>query len=437
LTRKRLKPNARWKDCSNGKYELQIKNYKLQINGAPSPGTLSHPLPGEGEDKNERVYGKKIMIKISLVKCEEYNKAYHAVNEAIRLIGGIDSFIRPGERILIKPNLLSPREPEKAVTTHPEVVKAVIKLVKKAEAVPIVGDSPGGAIRNIQNLWEKTGMLEVCRKENVELVNFEAAGSQEFDINDENVRKVNFSNAVLNCDGIINLAKLKTHSLISFSAGVKNLYGCVPGITKVEYHKLASKNTEFADLLANIYDFLKHKIRFTLIDGILAMEGDGPSSGNIRKMDLIAASQDTVLLDAFLLDALGKDISKNFVLNSLNITKEQLKRVELIGANPHSFNFEDFKFPSLRKLDYVPKAMVQFIGSFLWVKAKIDKKLCRKCTLCVKSCPVKAITQKDEISLPVVDESKCISCFCCHEFCPHKAVGFRKSLLAKIFIKEN
>ncbi|MDR2191807.1 MAG: DUF362 domain-containing protein [Endomicrobium sp.] len=377
------------------------------------------------------------MIKISLVKCGEYSKAYHSVNEAVELIGGIDSFIRPGEKILIKPNLLSPKEPDKAVTTHPEIVKAVIKLVKKAEAVPVVGDSPGGAIRNIQTVWEKTGMLEVCRKENVELINFEAAGSREFDINDANVRKVNFSNAVLNCDGIINLAKLKTHSLMSFSAGVKNLYGCIPGITKVEYHKLASKNTDFADLLANIYDFLKHKIRFTLIDGILAMQGAGPSGGEVRKMDLIAASQDTAALDAFLLDVLKQDISKNLVLNSLNITKERLDKIELIGTNPRCFNFKNFKFPPLRRLDYIPKHIVRFIGSFLWVKAKINKKLCRKCMLCLKSCPVGAIKQKGKDSCPAVKESKCISCFCCHEFCPYKAVNFHKSFLAKIFIKEN
>jgi uncharacterized protein (DUF362 family)/Pyruvate/2-oxoacid:ferredoxin oxidoreductase delta subunit len=377
------------------------------------------------------------MIKISLTKCDDYKKAFHAVNEAVELIGGIDSFIRPGEKILIKPNLLSAKEPEKAVTTHPEIVKAVIKLVKKAEAVPIVGDSPGGAVGNIKNLWEKTGMLEVCRKENVELVNFEAAGSREFDIKDENVRKVNFSNAVLNCDGIINLPKLKTHSLMSFSAGIKNLYGCIPGITKVEYHKLASKNADFADLLANIYDFLKSKIRFTLIDAILAMEGNGPSAGDIRKMELVAASQDAAALDAFLLDVLKQDVSKNLVLKSLNVTQDSLDTIELIGTHPRHFDFEDFKFPSLRKLDYVPKPIVKIIGSFLWVKAKINKKLCRKCMLCLKSCPVSAIKSTGQNSPPEVKKDECISCFCCHEFCPYKAVGFNKSFLAKIFIKEN
>ncbi|MDR1941311.1 MAG: DUF362 domain-containing protein [Endomicrobium sp.] len=377
------------------------------------------------------------MLKISLLKCDDYNKVYSAVNEAVELIGGIDSFIRPGEKVLIKPNLLSPKEPEKAVTTHPAIVKAVIKLVKKAEAVPIVGDSPGGAIRDIKHLWKKTGMQAVCEEENVELVNFEAVGSKGFDINDENVRTVNFSNAVLDCDAIINLPKLKTHSLMSFTAGVKNLYGCVPGIMKVEYHKYASKNKDFADLLANIYDFLKHKIRFTLIDGILAMEGNGPGNGDVRKLDLIAACADAPLLDAYLLHILKSDISSNYVLKSLNVTAEAINKAEIIGSSLSEFSLDDFKFPALRKLDIVPKPIVKLLGKFLWVKAKIDEKSCKKCMLCAKSCPASAINKKNANSFPEVDESKCISCFCCHELCPYKSVGFHKSLLAKIFIKED
>jgi ferredoxin len=205
----------------------------------------------------------------------------------------------------------------------------------------------------------------------------------------------------------------------------------------VEYHKLASKNADFADLLANIYNFLKHKIRFTLIDGILAMDGNGPSAGNVKKMNLVAASKDAALLDAFLLSALKQDISKNFVLSSLKFEQSRLGEIELTGTHPRCFDFENFNFPSLRKLDYVPKPIARLIGSFLWVKARVNKKLCRKCMLCVKSCPVGAIEEKGSNAAPSVKESKCISCFCCHEFCTYKAVDFHKSLLAKIFIKEN
>ncbi|BAV59133.1 hypothetical protein AGMMS49573_01390 [Endomicrobiia bacterium] len=376
------------------------------------------------------------VTKISLIKCDDYSKADNAVREAVRLLGCISVFISPSEKILIKPNLLSPKDPSKAITTHPEIVRVVIKLVKEAGAVPAVGDSPGGAIRNIKNLWETTQMERICKEENVELINFEASGSKEFDINDKNIKKVNFSNAALDCDGIINLPKLKTHALMSFSAGVKNLYGLVPGLMKVEYHKYAFKSKDFADLLTNIYLFFKDKIRFTLIDGVLSMEGNGPSAGEVRKTNLIAASSDTAVLDAYLLNELNYDISNSGILKNLKITKDILKTVEVSGEKSESFNLKKFKFPSVRKLDLFPKSLIRILGKFLWVKADINEKICVKCMLCARACPVEAIRAAGN-QYPHIDAEKCISCFCCHEMCPHKAVKFKKSMLAKIFIKEN
>lgn len=376
------------------------------------------------------------MTKIGLVKCDDYNKANNAVREAVALLGGISAFIKPSERILIKPNLLSPKDPLKAVTTHPEIVRVIIKLVKEAGAIPIVGDSPGGAIRNIKNVWEVTGMEKVCREENIELINFEAVGSKDFDIGDKNIKKVNFSNAVLDCDGIINLPKLKTHMLMGFSAGIKNFYGTVPGLIKVEYHKYASKNKDFANLLTNIYLFFKDKVRFTLIDAILSMEGNGPSAGEVRKTDLLAISQDTAVLDAYLMKELNYDISSSDLLKNLNMTADTINKVEVLGKSPKDFNFQKFKFPNLRKLDIFPKPIVQMLGRLLWVKASINRNICVKCLLCTKACPVGAIQSRGN-DYPYINTKKCISCFCCHEMCPKKAIGFRKSFLAKIFIKDN
>ncbi|GHT47485.1 hypothetical protein AGMMS49936_08290 [Endomicrobiia bacterium] len=128
------------------------------------------------------------MTKISLVKCYDYSKTDNAVREVVNLIGGMSVFIKPSERILIKPNLLSPKDPSKAVTTHPEIVRAVTRLVKEVGAVPLVDDSHGGAIRDI-NLWKVTLMEKICVEENVKLVNFEAASSKEFDIGDKNIKK--------------------------------------------------------------------------------------------------------------------------------------------------------------------------------------------------------------------------------------------------------
>ncbi|MDR1433995.1 DUF362 domain-containing protein [Candidatus Endomicrobiellum devescovinae] len=376
------------------------------------------------------------MTKIGLVKCDDYNKANNAVREAVALLGGISAFIKPSERILIKPNLLSPKDPLKAVTTHPEIVRVIIKLVKEAGAIHIVGDSPGGAIRNIKNVWEVTGMEKVCREENIELINFEAVGSKDFDIGDKNIKKVNFSNAVLDCDGIINIPKLKTHMLMGFSAGIKNFYGTVPGLIKVEYHKYASKNKDFANLLTNIYLFFKDKVRFTLIDAILSMEGNGPSAGEVRKTDLLAISQDTAVLDAYLMKELNYDISSSDLLKNLNMTADTINKVEVLGKSPKDFNFQKFKFPNLRKLDIFPKPIVQMLGRLLWVKASINRNICVKCLLCTKACPVGAIQSRGN-DYPYINTKKCISCFCCHEMCPKKAIGFRKSFLAKIFIKDN
>lgn len=375
------------------------------------------------------------MTKISLIKCDDYNKVNNAVKEAVNLLGGISAFIKPSEKILIKPNLLAPKDPSKAVTTHPEIVRAIIKLVKEVGAVPVVGDSPGGDVRDIKNLWKVTQMEKVCSEEKVELMNFEAACSKKFDINDKNIRRVNFSNVALDCDGIISLPKLKTHTLMSFSAGIKNLYGLVPGLMKVEYHKYASKNKDFADLLTNIYLFFKSKIRFTLVDGILSMEGNGPSAGEVRKTDLIAASCDAAVLDAYLLDMLGYDISNSDILKNLKMTKSVFSTVEILGEKRGSFNLKEFKFPSVRKLDLFPKFIIRIFGKFLWIKAAVNEKICMRCMLCIRSCPAGAI--RPEINqYPHVDAKKCISCFCCHEMCPHKAIIFKKSIFAKIFMKD-
>ncbi|MDR1952416.1 MAG: DUF362 domain-containing protein [Elusimicrobiota bacterium] len=376
------------------------------------------------------------MSKISVVKCNDYSKAQDAVERAVELIGGISSFIKPGEKILIKPNLLAPRDPKEAVTTHPEIVRAVIKLVKKAKAIPIVGDSPGGSIRDIKNLWRITGMINVCDDEGAELIQFEAAGAQSIDIGDKNIRKVTFSKAVLDCDGIINIPKLKTHSLMSYTGGIKNFYGCIPGLLKVEYHKYTSKIRDFSTLLANIYKFLEPKIRFSLIDAVIAMDGTGPSGGNIKELDFIAASHDTAALDAYILNALNYNISKYYLFKKLKISKHDVSKFEIAGDNINDLIFSGFEFPRTRILDKLPKSLVIFLGKFLWIQPEINESVCRKCLVCGKSCPVKAI-YINKFNFPSVDRSKCISCFCCHEMCPYKAIDFKKSLLAKLFIKDD
>jgi uncharacterized protein (DUF362 family) len=245
--------------------------------------------------------------KVSFAKCDTYNfkEVFSAVRKAVELVGGISSFVKPGERILLKPNLLSAKEPERHITTHPEVVRALIRLVKEAGATPLLGDSPGGAIKGVARVWEKTGMKKLADEENVELVNFETIGAVEIEIHHPKIKSIHVSKAVLDCDGIINIPKLKTHSLMIFTGCIKNLFGIIPGLRKAEYHKLAPFPDEFGHLLGEIYLYVKDRIRLNLVDGIVGMEGNGPSSGELRKMDVIVAGADGVAVDTAITAMLG------------------------------------------------------------------------------------------------------------------------------------
>ena len=163
--------------------------------------------------------------KVSLTRCESYEsgEVRAAVKRAVDLIGGMGSFIKPGDNVLIKPNLLSASPPEKAVTTHPEVLRAVIRLVKASGGIPGVGDSHGGSHHRMEAVYEKTGIGGVCDNENVKKLIFEKS---------KKINNIPIAAAALEADKIISLPKFKTHSLTVLTAGIKNMFGIVPGLYK-------------------------------------------------------------------------------------------------------------------------------------------------------------------------------------------------------------
>ena len=378
--------------------------------------------------------------KVSLVKCSNYDTTAvdQAVRKAVHLLGGIKHFVRPGMKILLKPNLLSARTPDRHVTTHPEVVRAVIRLVKEAGGAPVIGDSPGGAVRGVERVWVETGMKKLAEEENVELVSFETSGSTEKPIDHPLIKSVTVSKVPLEADGIINLPKLKTHGIVIFTAGVKNFYGCVPGLRKGEYHKLAPYPDDFGHLLAEIYKIVKDKVLFSLVDGITAMEGDGPSSGDLRQLNLIAASSDTAALDSALITLLGFKPSRIGTVKYLSLSgagKLDPRNIETVGDPAGSFETSGFKFPSNWHVSLIPKALIKILGKFIWMKPEIMPEICVNCMLCVNSCPVNAIKAAPG-QKPVVERQGCISCLCCHELCPYKAIRLQGSFLARKMFRQ-
>ena len=378
--------------------------------------------------------------KVSIIQCKTYDTipVQEAVRRSVDLLGGMKLFVKPGERILLKPNMLGAREPERAVTTHPEVVRAVVRLVREAGAIPLIGDSPGGAVKGVERVWEKTGIKKVAAEENVELVNFETSSAVEKPIPHRTVRSVHITKAVYDVDGIINIPKLKSHTLAIYTGALKNFYGCVPGLRKAEYHKQAPHPDEFGHLIAEIYLQVKDKVRLNVIDGIVGMEGNGPNNGDLRTLELVAASSDALALDSTLLHVLGykpKEIEAIHYLATKHAGQSEMKDIELCGDNPAQMPLKKFKFPSNWYMHYVPHFLVNFLGKHIWMKPVIIPELCTNCLMCVQSCPVKTI-KAEKGKKPVVMPEHCISCLCCHELCPSKAIELRSSRLSKLVIRQ-
>ncbi|MBN1885288.1 MAG: DUF362 domain-containing protein, partial [Candidatus Krumholzibacteriota bacterium] len=244
--------------------------------------------------------GEKSMV--VLARCGDYepSRVADALERVLDPLGGMASFVKPDQRVLVKPNLLSAKAPERAITTHPNLVAAVVESVRRAGGKPVVGDSPGGAVRGVRRVWENSGMAAMAERTGVELVNFEASGS----------RGVPFgaytffvAKPVLDADVIVNVAKLKTHSLTLMTGAVKNMFGAIPGFRKSEQHKLYPKPGRFAEMLVHLYKLVTPSV--TIVDGIVAMAGNGPSSGDPYELGLLAAGIDGPAIDAVLADRIG------------------------------------------------------------------------------------------------------------------------------------
>ncbi|MGF7119453.1 DUF362 domain-containing protein [Methanobacterium oryzae] len=375
------------------------------------------------------------MTRISISECQSYNikDVQNAVNCCLDNLGGISSFIKPESRVLIKPNVLIAKAPKEAATTHPIIIEAIINSVKSAGAVPIVGDSPGGPVGNLERYWKATGIREVCNRLDIEIVNFESAGVYKKKLNGNHYY---ISKQVLDADFIINVPKIKTHGLTVFTCAIKNMYGVVPGLKKTEYHKEAPKPSDFSKLVVDIFSLSKP--RLNIVDGIIGMEGMGPSAGNPKELGMILVSTDAIALDSYICHILGKDPMKvpiTKIAYEKGLGEADINRIEIMGHKPEVM--KDFKWPPnlASSLDMIPSSIAKGLMKFYWSRPAIDSDLCTNCKTCVKSCPVEALS--NGVYIPEFDYPECINCLCCAEMCPEKAVYLEKSVLTKLFSRSD
>lgn len=369
------------------------------------------------------------MEQVGMVRCGLYDlqKVRESLELLLEPLGGIARFVKPGQRVLLKPNLLSAKPPSAAVTTHPVIVQAVAELVRAAGGEVLVGDSPG--IGSLERVAEKSGVGAAVQAAGARLVNF----IETTQLATEGVfRQLELSREYLEADVVINLPKLKTHEMMTLTCGVKNLYGTVVGAAKAGLHLTAGHSRGlFAGLLLEIA--YARPVALTIVDGVLAMEGDGPNSGTPRELGWLLAGTNPVAVDLVAARLAG------IPTELLPVEQEAVRRglpgsrwedLELYGE-PFEVADPPFRLPEGLDVQFgLPGFVKNLLRNHLTPLPAADPDLCVLCGVCRDACPPGAITlTKTALK---VDSGRCIRCWCCRELCPHHALVVRRRLLLRL-----
>jgi uncharacterized protein (DUF362 family)/Pyruvate/2-oxoacid:ferredoxin oxidoreductase delta subunit len=364
---------------------------------------------------------------VSIQPCDDYTPA--SVERAVRLaladLGGMNRFVSEGQRVHVKPNLLSAKPPERAITTHPTVTAIVVKIAMENGAIVAIGDSPGGAVKGVARALEQTGTRQAAIDVGAEIANFETGGVVPRKGRDRTFQVLRH---IAEADAWISVPKLKTHVLTRMTGAVKNTFGVIPGLRKSEYHKEAPTQKEFSSLIVDLYSVAKPNL--IVMDAVVAMEGDGPASGDPRYVGFIIASDDAVAIDAVCARIMG--LKPDEVLTTTfgaerGLGISDLSKIEVVGCNLERAVVSDFVLPSNRAR-FIPGPVAKLLAPLLWVKPAINRELCINCNMCVDSCPTEALHKAKPYPYFTYDD--CIKCLCCHELCPERAVYLAKSWLA-------
>jgi len=351
------------------------------------------------------------MAKVSIIKATYSDPG---IETLLAPLGGMEQFVKKNEKVLLKVNLLSGKEPEKAVTTHPEFVRAVAKAVREAGGEPYIGDSPAGPFskRNLIKAYERSGLEDLAGEEEIPL-NFDT-GVKKLDIpNGKRMQRSLICNYVLNADKVIALPKLKTHSFQYMTLACKIMYGVVPGLTKAKYHAQFPRRVSFADMMLDILTIVKPHLY--IMDGIMGMQGQGPGSGDPVKMDLVLASTDYVAMDISVCKILGVEPVGIPALKRAKVRGLWPERIDYPIKEPEDVAYKGFRLPNTA--DHL------LTGKKPPRKSPVITDKCTACGDCESICPKNAVKVQGQMA--EVTYSKCIRCFCCHEVCPEDAIMLR------------
>ncbi|MEA3475424.1 MAG: DUF362 domain-containing protein [Candidatus Cloacimonadota bacterium] len=396
------------------------------------------------------------MLEVAAKRCKNYNR--EKIKQIIYEIFSSQKFLNRLNNLdsaLLKPNLLGPYSPEKGITTHPEFIAAVIEILKDYNIKISLLDNPGGTVK-YEKVLHDTGMEDLSKKYDIEILYSAISGIRKFKkfTSEKLIENIEYivSKPFVECQAIINLPKLKTHTLTLFTGAIKNCYGVVPGLAKSSYHRIAPNPTKFAKIVVDIYKIVKDKIAFNLMDGIVGMDGDGPSSGDTKNFGVILGGTDAVALDFCASRMMGYNPKKIPTIKfAADQTQISLDDIRLIGDFSENFTLKNVNIKKSKITNLILRGLsTSFKNVFqkiFWAYPTFDPEKCTKCGICVKSCPTSAlkISSVSPISsgspdgkdstIPQLSREKCILCLCCIEMCPENAAYLEKSFIAKYLIK--
>ena len=376
---------------------------------------------------------------VSIAKCDSYDEFEYALKTALEVFGGIQSFINEGDVVAIKPNCVRGLKPEIGGTTHPETVRTVVNLIRKCGATPIIVESPGGPSTKayVKSIFRTCGILAVAEQENVEII-YEQDVVECTVENSQVTKKVSVLKKLVEADKIISLSKPKPHGMQVYTGAVKNMFGAIIGTDKVRYHMEHPDYQNFANTVIDIYNCVKPTLN--IMDAVVTMHKSGPTSGVPYKGNMLLVGTNAFAVDRVALKLIDVDVNDVYVMKTatekglvcadenLQVYRDGMQLGSLKQADLTNNVFDGYILPlstEQRKSGFLI-GFVNVISKFAKTKPVFSKKKCKKCGVCIKSCPAKCLEIKPGDKRLTIDLDKCIRCFCCEELCPETAVKIRR-----------
>jgi uncharacterized protein (DUF362 family)/Pyruvate/2-oxoacid:ferredoxin oxidoreductase delta subunit len=382
---------------------------------------------------------------VSAIRCTSYdrNEVINAVRSAADSLGGIESCIRPGSRVLVKPNLLQGLSPDRCVTTHPAVVGAVCTLLRELDCRVMIADSPGGGIRytpaNLRSLYHAAGYDSIAEETGAEL-NYDTGFYEHSFPEGRYAKRFPVISPVKDCDHIVVVSKAKTHLWTLFSGGAKNLFGVIPGLEKPIHHARFQDPAHFGGMIVDLNEALRPSLQ--VMDGVIAMEGDGPSSGTPRPLGLILASPDWTAIDIIACRMVGihpPDVPTIRAAMDRGDIKDYMTDILLKGDEFGFPVIQGFRLPSTYRGEgkglqkSLLLSLIQNLGRFSTLYPVFNRSRCVRCGRCTMICPVQAISFHSKV--PEINRKTCIRCYCCHEICPAGAIHLEPGITGRMIRK--